>query len=148
MAASVTGAVGPGHGRRRAFRSSDREHRRDVRSPRWAGLGRDAIRRRVLPHATTILPTVSGTSSSRTRLTLWHAIRHRLLSHATDFMARDPAPAPFARDRLYGTRSGDRYYRTRRPFFVRRCLAVRICPDMSGTVCHRNVRGAPVRHAP
>ena len=40
-------------------------------------------------------------------------VRHRLLSHATDFTAHDPAPVSFARDRLYGTRSGTRQYRTR-----------------------------------
>ena len=42
--------------------------------------------------------TRSDTDSFRTRPTLRHEIRHRLFSHATDFTARDPAPAPFARD--------------------------------------------------
>ena len=93
-----------------------------------------AIRHRLLSHATrptardpALAPFVRDQLSSR-------RVRHRLLSHATTFMARDPAPAPFVRDHLYGTRSGDRHDRTRRPFFVRRCLAVRICPDMSGYV--------------
>ena len=40
-------------------------------------------------------------------------VRHRLLSHAPDFMARDPAPAPFACARLYGTRSGTGSFRMR-----------------------------------
>ena len=71
------------------------------RSPRRAATRRDAIgrrairhairrwtiphamRRRAIPHATTIPHAVSGTSSS---------------SHATRPTARDPAPAPFARD--------------------------------------------------
>ena len=81
MAASATGTVGPGVGRRRAFGVSDRAR--------------------------------SGTGSSRARPTLWHAIRHRHLSHATNFTAHDPAPASFARDRLYGTRSGTGSFRTR-----------------------------------
>ena len=42
--------------------------------------------------------TRSGTGSFRTRPTLGHAIRHRLLSHATDFTARDPATDDTAHD--------------------------------------------------
>ena len=65
-----------------------------------------------------------------------HRVRHQLLSHATDFMARDPAPAPFARNGLYRTRSGDRRYRTRRSSRVRRCPEMsgyaRLCPVMPG----------------
>jgi hypothetical protein len=68
--------VGPEHGRRRAFGSPDREHRRDMRSPTRAGTRRDAIRRRAIRHA----------------------IRRRTIPHATDPTAHDPATDDTARD--------------------------------------------------
>ena len=92
VAASATGAVGPGHGRRRVFGTPDRGHSRDTEV---ADMGRDMTRRDPSPDRTARDPSPDRT-------------------------ARDPSPDDTARDahprrRDRRTRSVAGRYGTRRP---------------------------------
>ena len=134
-----------------------------MRSPRGAGMGRDgsgrraiphAIRRQAIPHATPILPAVSGDERYRTRHARRHAIRRRALPHATsltdairrraipaatDLTARDPATNLTARDpatdnMAYDDLSCPNIPRNARTMFGRCSDDARICPDMPDDV--------------
>ena len=116
-------AVGPGHGRRRAFGSPDREHGRDtgvaethrdvtIRDPATGATARDPatddtarddlpscrVRREVIRHAMTLPHAVPGDRR--------YGMRH-------PFPTPCPAPSDTARDEPDGTRSGDGRYGTR-----------------------------------
>jgi hypothetical protein len=161
-AASLAGHVGPGHGRRRAFGSRDREHGRDTEV---ADTDRDTPRRDPATGDTAHDPAPGDT----------------VREPAPGDTAHDPARNYRACDGRYGTRSGTGRYGTQRPFLpndgaVARwcdCPVVRLpynvllcpmmpgyarlCPVMSGyvrlpglfgTVCRRGVIGSFVRHEP
>ena len=110
-------AVGPGHGRRRAFGSPDREHARDTGvAETHRDVRRDAIRRRAIGHAirhraiwhaATTPDAVTGDGRYRTRRARWDAIRRRAIPHATRLTARDPATGHSARDPATDTTARD-----------------------------------------
>ena len=94
--------------------------------------------------------TRSGTGSFRPRLTLRHAIRHRLLSPATDCTAHDPAPAPCARDTPYRTRSGTGSLRTRHalPHAIRHRLLAHATGHTGRCDRRRTIRDAMILSCP
>ena len=99
-------AVGPGHDRRRAFRSPDHDHGRDSEV---ADTGRNRTRRD---------PATDRTARDA------HSPRHvrrRALPHATSHRGCDPATDDSARDGPDRARSGEGRYGTRRSSRVRRC---------------------------
>ena len=98
-------AVGPGHGRRRAFGSPDREHARDTGvAETHRDVRRDAIRRRAIGHA----------------------IRHRAIWHATT------TPDAVTGDGRYRTRRSF-FYPTMSGCSMMPGYA-RICPDDARTM--------------
>jgi hypothetical protein len=131
-------AVGPGHGRRRAFGSPDREHGRDTQ--------------------------VAETSRNHMRHD--RATGHTARDRATGHTARDPVTSPTAHDdhRVPNDGAAARWCDcpvVRLPYNVLLCPMMpgyaRLCPVMSGyvrlpglfgTVCRRGVIGSFVRHEP
>ena len=76
---------------------------RTARDPATDDTARDdpsrrRIRRRAIPHTTTLLDAVSGDGRYGTRRAGSHAIRRRAIRHATGLTARDPARDDTAHD--------------------------------------------------
>ena len=124
VAASATGAVGPGHGRRRVFGTPDRDHGRDTEV---ADMGRDMTRRDPSPDDT------ARDAHPRRR------IRRRAIPQ---------------RRTLRDGVTGDRRYGTRRSFFYPTMSGcpdmpgyARLpgCPDMPGC---SDMSGCPVARLP
>ena len=113
MAASATGAVGPGHGRRRAFEMPDREYGRDTEV---ATTGRDTTRRDPATSHTGRDPAPDDTARDETSS---RDGRYRTRSGDGPYRTRRPSSPPCPatghsrRDGPNGMRSGDGRYRTR-----------------------------------
>jgi len=129
-------AVGPGHGRRRAFRSPDHDHGRDSEV---ADTGRKRTRRDPATDRTARDPATDRTARDA------HSPRHvrrRALPHATSPRGCDPATDDSARDEPYRTRRAMPHAIRHQTIPHTTILIlppsiwllgyVRICPDMSG----------------